>query len=106
MTTGHQDDEILGKAYDARLMRRLSHFLRPYWGVVAAAAATTLVGSLASLVQPYLIKIAIDRYITARQGAGLDRLAAPYLAVLLVPVAAAYGQTWTTQLPGQPIMYD
>src|SRR5438876_86093 len=50
MTTGHQDDEILGKAYDARLMRRLSHFLRPYWPVVLAAFATTIVGSLGVLL--------------------------------------------------------
>jgi ATP-binding cassette, subfamily B, multidrug efflux pump len=106
MTTGHQDDEILGKAYDARLMRRLSHFLRPYWPAVLAAIATTIVGSLASLVQPYLIKIAIDRYIIARRVAGLDGLAAVYLAVLVIAFAAEYAQTWTMQLTGQRVMYD
>src|SRR5947209_16519664 len=106
MTTGQHDDEILGKAYDARLMRRLSHFLRPYWPVVLAAFATTIVGSLASLVQPYLIKIAIDRHIAARQLAGLDRLAVAYLAVLVVAFAAEYAQTWTMQLTGQRIMFD
>jgi len=106
MTTGLHDDDILGKAYDARLMRRLSHFLRPYWSVVAAAVATTIVGSLASLVQPYLIKIAIDRYIIARRLAGLDSLAAVYLAVLVIAFAAEYAQTWTMQLTGQRIMYD
>jgi len=105
MTTGH-DDEILGKAYDARLMRRLSQFLRPYWRAVAAAFATTIVGSLASLVQPYLIKIAIDRYIAARRLAGLDGLAALYLAVLAIAFAAEYAQTWTMQLTGQKIMFD
>src|SRR5262249_36032341 len=106
MTTGHQDDEILGKAYDARLMRRLSHFIRPYWPIVLAAFATTIIGSLASLVQPYLIKIAIDQYIAARQLAGLDGLAALYLAVLLIAFAAEYAQTWTMQLTGQRIMFD
>jgi len=106
MTTGQHDDEILGKAYDARLMRRLAHFLRPYWLVVAAAVATTIVGSLASLVQPYLIKIAIDRYITARRTAGLDGLALLYFAVLAIAFAAEYAQTWTMQLTGQRIMYD
>jgi ATP-binding cassette subfamily B protein len=101
-----QDDEILGKAYDARLMRRLAHFIRPYWRTVLAAFVTTIVGSLASLVQPYLIKIAIDRYIAARQLAGLDRLAAVYLAVLVIAFAAEYAQTWTMQLTGQRIMFD
>jgi ATP-binding cassette subfamily B protein len=105
MTAGH-DDEILGKAYDARLMRRLAHFLRPYWPAVAAAFVTTIVGSLASLVQPYLIKIAIDRYIALRQLAGLDRLAVLYLLVLVIAFAAEYAQTWTMQLTGQRIMFD
>jgi ATP-binding cassette subfamily B protein len=100
------DEEVLGKAYDARLMRRLSHFILPYWRTVAAAFVTTILGSIASLVQPYLIKIAIDRYIAPRQFADLDRLAAVYLAVLAVAFAAEYAQTWTMQLTGQRIMFD
>jgi ATP-binding cassette subfamily B protein len=106
MPVSTHDDEILGKAYDARLMRRLAQFLRPYWRTVVAAFVFTIVGSLASLVQPYLIKIAIDRYIAARQLAGLNRLAAVYLAVLVVAFAAEYAQTWTMQLTGQRIMFD
>jgi ATP-binding cassette, subfamily B, multidrug efflux pump len=100
------DDEILGKAYDARLMRRLLQYLRPYWRSVLVALAAIVVGGLASLAQPYLIKVAIDRYIAARQLAGLDGLAALYLAVLIVAFAAEYVQTWTMQLTGQRIMFD
>src|SRR5881409_1734437 len=98
MPVSIHDDDILGKAYDARLMRRLAHYLRPYWRTVAAAFVFTIVGSLASLVQPYLIKVAIDRYIATRQLASLDRLAAVYLAILAVAFAAEYAQTWTMQL--------
>src|ERR1700738_130330 len=87
-------------------MRRLGQFIRPYWRTVLAAFVTTIVGSLASLVQPSLIKIAIDRHIAARQLAGLDRLAAVYLAVLMIAFAADYVQTWTMQLTGQRIMFD
>jgi len=100
------DDDILGKAYDARLMRRLLQYLRPYWRQVAIALVTIVVGGIASLMQPYLIKIAIDRYIAARRMAGLDSLAALYLAVLVVSFAAEYVQTWTMQLTGQRIMFD
>jgi ATP-binding cassette subfamily B multidrug efflux pump len=100
------DDDILGKAYDARLMRRLLHYLRPYWRQVALALAAIVVGSAASLVQPYLIKVAIDRYIGTRQLAGLNGLAALYLAVLVIAFAAEYVQTWTMQLTGQRIMFD
>jgi len=105
MTTGF-DDDILGKAYDARLMRRLAHFIRPYWRAVAAAFVATILGSLASLVQPYLIKIAIDRYIVAHRLAGLDTLAIVFFAVLVIAFAAEYAQTWTMQLTGQRIMFD
>ena len=100
------DDDIIGKAYDARLMRRLLEYLRPYWRQVALAFVTIIVSAVASLVQPYLIKVAIDRYITQRQLAGLDGLAALYLTVLVASFAAEYFQTWTLQLTGQRIMYD
>jgi ATP-binding cassette subfamily B multidrug efflux pump len=100
------DDEVLGKAYDARLMRRLLQYLRPYWRQVALAFVTIVVAAVASLMQPYLIKIAIDRYITQRQVTGLDRLAAVYLTVLVASFAAEYVQTWTLQMTGQRIMYD
>jgi ATP-binding cassette subfamily B protein len=100
------DDEVLGKAYDARLMRRLLQYLRPYWRQVALAFVTIIVSAVASLIQPYLIKVAIDRYITQRQLAGLDGLAALYLTILVASFGAEYFQTWTLQLTGQRIMYD
>jgi ATP-binding cassette, subfamily B, multidrug efflux pump len=100
------DDEILGKAYDARLMRRLLQYLRPYWRSVALALVAIVVGGAASLAQPYLMKIAIDRYVAARRLDGLDRLALLYLIVLTVAFAAEYLQTWTMQLTGQRIMFD
>jgi ATP-binding cassette, subfamily B, multidrug efflux pump len=100
------DEEVLGKAYDARLMRRLLQYLRPYWRQVALAFVTILVSAVASLIQPYLIKVAIDRYITQRQLAGLDGLAVLYLTILVASFGAEYFQTWTLQLTGQRIMYD
>jgi ATP-binding cassette subfamily B multidrug efflux pump len=49
------DDEVLGKAYDARLMRRLLQYRRPSWRQVALAFVTIIVSAVASMVQPYLI---------------------------------------------------
>jgi ATP-binding cassette, subfamily B, multidrug efflux pump len=100
------EDDVLGKAYDARLMRRLLQYLRPYWRQVGLAFVTIIVSAVASLVQPYLIKVAIDRYISQRQLAGLDGLAVLYLVVLVASFGAEYFQTWTLQLTGQWIMYD
>jgi ATP-binding cassette subfamily B multidrug efflux pump len=103
--TAHEE-EILGKAYDARLMRRLLKYLRPYWRQVVLAFIAIIAGSAASLAQPYLIKIAIDGYIATGQLEGLDRLAWLYFAILVAAFAAEYLQTWMMQLTGQRIMYD
>jgi ATP-binding cassette subfamily B multidrug efflux pump len=104
--SGVHDDEILGKAYDARLMRRLLGYLWPYWRHVALAFVAIVLGSIAALAQPYLIKIAIDRHIATGRLAGLDRLAAMYLVILVAALASDYVQTWILQLTGQRIMFD
>src|ERR671934_22165 len=100
------DDEVIGKAYDARLMRRLLQYLRPYWSSVAIAFVAITAGSAASLAQPYLMKVAIDRYIAAGLLRELDRLALVYFVILVVAFAAEYVQTWTMQLTGQRVMFD
>ena len=100
------DDDVLGKAYDARLMRRLLHYLRPYWRSVVVAFVAIVIGAAVSLAQPYLMKIAIDRYIATGNLTGLNRLAALYFALLVTSFAAEYVQTWTMQLTGQKIMFD
>src|SRR5438270_3339126 len=87
-------------------MRRLLHYLRPYWRQVAVALATIVVGGAASLAQPYLIKIAIDRYIALGRLDGFDRLALLFLAVLVVAFVSEFVQTWAMQFTGQRIMFD
>ncbi len=100
------EEEVLGKAYDARLMRRLLAYLRPYWRQVALALAGIVAGAAAQLAQPYLIKVAIDRHIATGRLDGLDRLAVVYFLILVGAFAAEYIQTWTMQLTGQRIMFD
>jgi ATP-binding cassette subfamily B protein len=100
------DEEVLGKAYDGRLMRRLLTYLRPYWRQVAFAFAAIVTGAAAQLAQPYLVKIAIDQHIATGRLDGLAALAGVYLAILIVAFAAEYAQTWTLQLTGQRIMFD
>ncbi len=106
MTDHHHEDEVLGKAYDARLMRRLLQYLRPYWRSVLVAFAAIIIGAGVSLAQPYLMKVAIDRYIATGNLTGLNRLAALYFTLLVISFAAEYVQTWTMQLTGQRIMFD
>ncbi len=100
------DDEILGAAYDARLMRRLLGYLRPYRRAVALAALAIAGHSVLQLVPPYLTKLAIDTYIPAGDLQGLATLAVLYLAMLLAAFVLEFWQTWTMQLTGQRVMFD
>ena len=100
------DEELLGKAYDARLMRRLLGYLRPYTAQVITAFFAIVAGSALQLVQPYLIKLAIDRYIAAGDLSGLNRMALAFLAILLGSFVCEYVQTFAMQLTGQRIMFD
>src|ERR1044071_4090526 len=94
------EEEVLGKAYDAKLMRRLLRYLRPYKSHVAVALAAIIAGSVLQLAQPYLMKLAIDRYIATRDLRGIDRIAIAYFFILLASFVLEYVQTWMLQMTG------
>jgi ATP-binding cassette, subfamily B, multidrug efflux pump len=102
----HHDDDVVGKAYDARLMRRLLGYLRPYRLQAALALAAIIANSMLQLAQPYLMKLAIDRYIPLRDLAGVNRIALWYLAILAGSFCLEFTQTWLLQMTGQRIMFD
>ena len=101
-----EHDEILGKAYDARLMRRLLTYLRPHGRSVAVSFAAIAAYSALQLVPPYLTKIAIDDHIATGDLDGLNGVAAAFLVVLAGSFVLEYVQTYTMQMMGQRIMYD
>ncbi|MEK7329862.1 MAG: ABC transporter ATP-binding protein [Candidatus Eisenbacteria bacterium] len=101
----HEED-VLGRAYDHRLMRRLLGYLRPYRRRVAAAIAVVLLDAVAQLAGPWLTMQAIDNGIRHRDLGHLDRVALLYLAVLLVGFGLGYLQTQIMQSVGQRIMMD
>ena len=70
-----QEEEVLGKAYDSRLMARLLKYLRPYSWQVTIALLSILLKSFADVLGPYLTKVAIDRYLAPARGnvAGICR---------------------------------
>jgi ATP-binding cassette subfamily B protein len=116
----HHEEEILGKAYDARLMKRLLAYLRPYKPLVALSFLAILLHSGLQAVGPFLTKVAIDHYLaaTARQptfldawlsphaATGLAQVAALYLLTLLASFAVDFLQTYSMQLAGQKVMFD
>ena len=101
-----QEEDVLGKAYDARLMRRLLAYLRPYWRQVLTALVAIVSASTLQLAQPYLMKVAIDDHIAIGDARGLGFLALAYIVVLVASFGLEYLQTWTLQMTGQRIMFD
>jgi len=110
-----REEEALGKAYDARLAKRLFGYLRPYkWRVLFALSLTLAINPL-ELVSPYLFKVAVDSYIVPVTGkhlalrAGLVGLAWVTLAFLVtlgLGFALQYIQIRVMQRVGQETMYD
>ena len=101
-----QEDEILGKAYDARLMGRVLRYLSPYRKLLAIAFALLMLQTAAQLLGPYITKVAIDGYIAEKDLAGLDLMALAYVGVVLCGFLLLFAQTYATQYIGQRAMHD
>jgi ATP-binding cassette subfamily B protein len=101
-----QEEEVLGKAYDSRLMRRLITYLRPYRKFVLIALLLILFESLLEITFPWLTMIAIDQYIDTGNINGLALIAMAYLALLAIKFGASAAQTYVLQNTGQKIMFD
>src|SRR5215470_8653254 len=101
-----QEEEVLGKAYDSRLMRRLLTYLRPYKRYVVLALLLILLESGLEVLFPWLTKIAIDRYIGSANIPGLAVIAGVYAVLLLLRFFCASAETYVLQNTGQRIMYD
>lgn len=102
----YHEEEALGKAYDARLMKRLLTYVRPYRWVVAVAVVLLIIMSVLQVVIPYIMQIAIDDYITPGEFDGFDQLILLGVIVLFVGAAARYSQALLTIWLGQKVLHD
>jgi ATP-binding cassette, subfamily B, multidrug efflux pump len=115
-----QEEEILGKAYDSRLMRRLLVYLRPYRWQVAVALVSIVLKSFCDVLGPYLVKVAVDRYLAPVKGlnsglwawlnprplTGIVQISAIYFSLLLLTFVFEFLQTYFMQWTGQKVMFD
>ncbi|MFZ0421007.1 MAG: ABC transporter ATP-binding protein [Candidatus Sulfotelmatobacter sp.] len=115
-----QEEEILGKAYDSRLMARLLKYLRPYRWQVGIALISIVLKSFADVLGPYLTKVAIDRYLAPAQGSsagfwswlsprastGIAQIAGIYVGLLVFSFLLEFLQTYFMQWTGQKVMFD
>jgi ATP-binding cassette, subfamily B, multidrug efflux pump len=101
----HEED-VLGKAYDGRLMRRLLVYLRPYRPLLFGAIAVLLGNALLALAGPLFTRQLIDVALPARDIGLVTRLALVLATVLIVQFALEYAGTMLTSLLGQRVMRD
>ncbi|MGD0037502.1 MAG: ABC transporter ATP-binding protein [Bacteroidota bacterium] len=101
-----QEEEILGKAYDARLMRRLIKYLKPYRWHVALGIVLSLLVSAMEAVRPYFTKIAVDTNIVQGDKHGLLVTMLVFLAIMIVRGFIQYANAYLTQWIGQQTIFD
>ena len=115
-----QEEEVLGKAYDSRLMRRLLTYLRPYRWQVAIALIAIILKSMADVVGPYLFKVTVDRYLapvantqsrlwnwlSSQPTKGIAQIASIYIGLQLFTFVLEFLQTYFMQWTGQKVMFD
>ena len=104
-TQTHEDD-ILGKAYDSKLMRRLLVYTRPYRALMYGAFALLCVEGGVQVVGPLLTRRVIDVAVPARDMHIVATCTAFLLLALVAEFVTSYGQTWLTSLLGQRVMRD
>jgi ATP-binding cassette subfamily B multidrug efflux pump len=131
---GHHEEEVLGKVYDARLMRRLVSYVRPYGDMALGSLGLIILSSLLQLIGPLATAVALDLFIRP-PGSAIGQVSAPsalvrdfllargispadvavqgltlvsilYFSVLVLTFCALYAQGYVLQLMGQYIMKD
>src|ERR1700719_3832510 len=116
----HQDEEVLGKAYDSRLMRRLLRYLRPYQWQTAIALGSIVLKAGADVLGPYLTHVVIDKYLAPVAGfhtvfdfflshaplVGVAQVAGVGIGLLTFSFLLEYLQIYLMQWAGQMVMFD
>jgi len=118
MASQHEE-EVLGKAYDSRLMKRLLKYLRPYKWQVGISLIAILFKAGADVLGPYLTAVVVDRYLaptpkptrfdfilSANPYRGIAQIAAIYVGLLVISFLLEYAQTYFMQWTGQMTMFD
>jgi len=115
-----QEEEVLGKAYDSRLMRRLLTYLHAYRWQVTIAIVSIILKSFCDVLGPYLVKVAVDRYLAPVKGAtsglwnwlsprplhGIAQISVIYFILLGLTFVFEFLQTYFMQWTGQKVMFD
>jgi len=108
----YQQEEIMGKPFDIKIMKRLLAYAKPYRFYIFIAAVAILLITAANLLRPYLVKIAIDSYINnskipkSEAIDGVLHIGIIYLIIITTAFIINYGQVYLIQYTGQKIIFN
>ncbi|MGB4853823.1 MAG: ABC transporter ATP-binding protein [Ignavibacteria bacterium] len=100
------EDEVLGKAIDSQIMKRLLSYFKPYYKHIIIATILTITISALAAIRPRLTAVAIDDKIMNKDFPGLQTIVLIMLGTLILQGIIQYGMTYLTSWIGQKIIYD
>jgi ATP-binding cassette subfamily B multidrug efflux pump len=103
---GVSEESVLGKAYDGRLLLWLWGWVRPHRHLVGISLVLFVAVSASQLIQPYLVKVAIDNYMLKGDASGLNRLALLFLASLAAEFFFRFLEIYVMERTGQAVVFD
>jgi ATP-binding cassette subfamily B protein len=106
MAPAVSQEELLGKAYDFRLIRRLWQFIRPYKRLFLISMLVLPLQQAFGLAQPYLMKIGIDQYIAGKDLWGLQTVMLLFLGALIGETVAIFAQYYLSMVVAQRCLAD
>ncbi|MBC8421273.1 MAG: ABC transporter ATP-binding protein [Actinobacteria bacterium] len=106
MVDSFYEKELSGKSFDRKTAVRLLKFIKPYRRLLGLTIFLLLITAGLQVMGPYLVKLAIDNYITVGKVDGLLNIVLLYGLVLLFEFVIRYFQGYYTEYMGQKIMYD
>ncbi len=106
MAQAAQQEDVLGKAYDLRLIRRLWKFIIPYKRLFYLTMLLLPLQQAFGVAQPYLMKIGIDQYIAGKDLWGLQNVMLLFLVALIGETVAAFAHHYFSMLVAQRCLAD
>ena len=99
------DDEVLGKVYDSKVIARLLKYLAPVKLWIALGASGMVMSALTALAMPFLVGIAIDRFIQTGNLGGLNIIVIVFIGAALLVWAGQYMETIFLSYAGQAVLF-
>ncbi|HEY5949015.1 MAG TPA: ABC transporter ATP-binding protein [Kofleriaceae bacterium] len=104
--SGLESEPVLGKAYDLRLIQRLSKYIRPHTHLLLGWVVFMLVTIGFELAQPYLFMYALQHHIMTGKTSALPWDALLFVGLVVAQNVSSFIEQWLLQLAGQRTMHD